>query len=57
MQPIYLDYNATTPIDPAVAEAMHPYILTHYGNPSSAHAYGWAPKRRSSAVVRRLPRS
>jgi cysteine desulfurase len=40
MQPIYLDYNATTPIDPAVAEAMQPYILQHYGNPSSTHAYG-----------------
>jgi cysteine desulfurase len=44
MPPIYLDYNATTPIDPAVAEAMQPYIATHYGNPSSAHAYGGATK-------------
>lgn len=40
MQPIYLDYNATTPVDPAVIEAMQPYLLTHYGNPSSAHSYG-----------------
>jgi cysteine desulfurase len=40
MPPIYLDYNATTPLDPAVVEAMQPYITTHYGNPSSAHAYG-----------------
>jgi cysteine desulfurase len=40
MQPIYLDYNATTPVDPTVAEAMQPYILHHYGNPSSTHAYG-----------------
>jgi cysteine desulfurase len=40
MQPIYLDYNATTPIDPAVYEAMLPYLREHFGNPSSSHAYG-----------------
>ncbi len=40
MQPIYLDYNATTPIDPIVAEAMMPYLTTHFGNPSSSHYYG-----------------
>ena len=44
MQPIYLDYNATTPIDPAVAEAMQPYIAMHYGNPSSTHIYGRTTK-------------
>jgi cysteine desulfurase len=44
MQPIYLDYNATTPIDPAVAAAMQPCIATYYGNPSSTHAYGRAAK-------------
>src|SRR6266849_4123147 len=38
--PIYLDYNATTPIDPAVVEAMLPYLSTHFGNPSSSHHYG-----------------
>ncbi|HVB75307.1 MAG TPA: cysteine desulfurase family protein [Ktedonobacteraceae bacterium] len=38
--PIYLDYNATTPVDPAVVEAMLPYLALHFGNPSSAHAYG-----------------
>jgi cysteine desulfurase len=38
--PIYLDYNATTPVDPAVVEAMLPYLQTHWGNPSSTHAYG-----------------
>ncbi len=40
MSPIYLDYNATTPIEPAVVEAMLPYLTTHFGNPSSSHAYG-----------------
>src|SRR5579863_7292947 len=39
--PIYLDYNATTPVDPAVVEAMLPYLALHFGNPSSAHAYGY----------------
>jgi cysteine desulfurase len=38
--PIYLDYNATTPVDPAVLEAMLPYLQTHFGNPSSAHVFG-----------------
>jgi cysteine desulfurase len=37
--PIYLDYNGTTPIDPRVIDAMLPYLTTHFGNPSSAHAY------------------
>ncbi len=47
MTPIYLDYNATTPIDPAVVEAMLPYLHTHFGNPSSTHEYG---KRAHDAV-------
>src|SRR3972149_9643540 len=38
--PIYLDYNATTPIDPKVLEAMLPYLKEHFGNPSSNHMYG-----------------
>ena len=42
MQPIYLDYNATTPLDPAVVDAMQPYLREHFGNPSSTHAYGKA---------------
>ena len=37
---IYLDYNATTPIDPRVVEAMKPYLYDVFGNPSSAHPYG-----------------
>ncbi|MCF7840503.1 MAG: selenide, water dikinase SelD [Candidatus Marinimicrobia bacterium] len=40
MKPIYLDYNATTPIDPRVAEAMRPYLTDHFGNPSSNHYFG-----------------
>ena len=42
---IYLDYNATTPIDPAVAEAMLPFLHQHFGNPSSSHAYGVTTRR------------
>jgi cysteine sulfinate desulfinase/cysteine desulfurase-like protein len=38
--PIYLDYNATTPIDPAVTESMLPYLTAEFGNPSSTHHYG-----------------
>ena len=40
MDPIYLDYNATTPVDPEVCEAMIPFLLEHWGNPSSGHAIG-----------------
>jgi len=40
MKPVYLDYNATTPIDPRVADAMQPYLKMHFGNPSSSHLFG-----------------
>jgi len=40
MNPIYLDYNATTPIDEKVAKAMMPFITDHFGNPSSTHEFG-----------------
>lgn len=40
-RPIYLDYNATTPTDPAVVAAMMPYLGERFGNPSSAHVYGY----------------
>ena len=43
--PIYLDYNATTPVDPRVADAAWPYLTIHFGNPSSSHAYAQAPIR------------
>ncbi len=39
-RPIYLDYNATTPHDPEVIEAMRPYLEEHFGNPASSHWYG-----------------
>ncbi|KVW91322.1 cysteine desulfurase family protein [Thiobacillus denitrificans] len=42
--PIYLDCNATTPVDPRVLEAMLPYLAAHYGNPSSDHVYGQRAK-------------
>jgi len=44
---IYLDYNATTPIDPRVLEAMDPYLRQEFGNPSSSHSLG----RRSHEAV------
>jgi len=40
MKPIYLDYNATTPVAPEVLQAMWPYLREEFGNPSSAHVYG-----------------
>ena len=39
--PIYLDYGATTPVDPRVADAMIPWLREHFGNAASRHAWGW----------------
>ena len=47
MAPIYLDYNASTPIAPEVAAAMRPFLDAHYGNPSSSH---WAGRAAREAV-------
>jgi len=47
--PIYLDYNATTPLLPDVVDAMLPYLREHFGNPSSRHAYG---RRAHDAIER-----
>jgi len=49
MDPVYLDHNATTPLLPAVVDAMLPYLREHFGNPSSAHPYG---RRAREAVDR-----
>ena len=43
--PIYLDYNATTPVDPEVAKAMWPFMTKYFGNPSSSHVYGRRSRR------------
>lgn len=45
--PIYLDFNATTPLLPEVVDAMLPYLREHFGNPSSGHVYG----RRAKEAV------
>eukprot|EP00980_Cylindrotheca_fusiformis_P024581 scaffold12116_cov125-Cylindrotheca_fusiformis.AAC.8 len=42
---IYLDYNGTTPIYPDVLDAMMPYLTEHFGNPSSGHKFGAAPRK------------
>jgi len=49
MDPIYLDHNATTPLLPEVVDAMLPFLLEHFGNPSSTHPYGI---RARNAVAR-----
>lgn len=43
--PVYLDYNATTPVAPEVADAIEPYLREHFGNPSSSHIYGQRAKQ------------
>ena len=49
--PIYLDYNATTPADPRVVEAMLPYLTTHFGNPSSGHHHAGQPRRAAADEI------
>lgn len=47
MTPVYLDYNATTPLRPEVVDAMLPYLHEHFGNPSSVH---WAGRRAKQGL-------
>ncbi len=49
--PMYLDYNATTPVDPVVVEAILPYLATYFGNPSSSHVYA-SPVRKAISTAR-----
>ena len=56
--PIYLDYNATTPLDPRVVDAMRPCWQEHFGNPASTtHAFGWAAASLVDAARTSLARA
>jgi hypothetical protein len=48
--PAYLDYTATTPVDPRVTEAMLPHLAQFFGNPSSSHHYAGAPRQALAAA-------
>jgi cysteine desulfurase len=54
LRPIYLDCNGTTPLDPAVIEAMRPFLETEFGNPSSGHWYGIAPRQAVEKARRQV---
>jgi cysteine desulfurase len=53
-QPIYLDYNGTTPVDAQAIEAMRPFLETEFGNPSSSHWYGIVPKKAVETARRQV---
>ncbi len=54
MEPIYLDYNATTPVDPLVVEELLPYLREGFGNPSSSHPYGKKAKEGVETARKRV---
>lgn len=54
VNPIYLDYNGTTPHDPEVIAAMRPFLETEFGNPSSSHWYGIRPKKAVESARRQV---
>jgi cysteine sulfinate desulfinase/cysteine desulfurase-like protein len=54
--PVYPDYNATTPIDQKVAEAMWPYVTRHCENPSSSYKGGHAAKQAIENARKEVPR-
>jgi cysteine desulfurase NifS len=56
MKPIYLDYNATTPISKEVADAMRPYLDVYFGNPSSSHFYGMQTKQAVEKARKQIAR-
>ena len=56
-KPIYLDYNATTPIDSQVVKVMLPYLHDNFGNPSSSHHYGKITKDAVEASRRKVAES
>ena len=56
MQPVYLDNNATTRMEPAVLAAMLPYFTEHFGNPSSSHGFG-TPAGEAVRVAREQVRA
>ena len=52
--PVYLDYNATTPLDPDVIAAMRHFLEDEFGNPSSSHWYGIKPKQAVESARRQV---
>jgi cysteine desulfurase len=54
IKPIYLDYNATTPHDPEVIDAMRPFLESEFGNPSSSHWYGIKAKQAVETARRQV---
>jgi cysteine desulfurase len=55
---VYLDYQASTPLDSRVLTAMHPYLTTEFANPhASEHALGWEANKATDSAVQRVSSS